>query len=99
MLEHLLGRNPEHMGESRLTDLKRGRVLVAFNRNHSLARDKDEVSKPPVVSCRPPAAELSYGIAKAGAHAAILYTSKFADNAHRARKNQQVEEDANQKIG
>ena len=57
------------MGDSE-GDFKRWGVLVAFNRNHSLARNEDEVGK--LLLChRARGAELSYGVAKAGTHAAI----------------------------
>jgi hypothetical protein len=55
-------------------DFKRGRVLVAFNSKDSLARDEDEIGK--LLLChRARGAKLSYGVAKAGAHAAILYAT------------------------
>ena len=51
-------------------DLKRGRVLVAFNCDHGLSRDVDEVGK--LLLChRSDGAELPYRVAETRAHAAI----------------------------
>lgn len=51
-------------------DLKRGRVLVPFNRDHGLSRDEDEIGE--LLLChRADGAQLSYRVAQAGAHAAI----------------------------
>jgi len=69
ILEDLLKRNTEYAGDPE-SDFQRGGVLVAFNGYDGLARDGDEVGK--FLLChRADGAELSYGVAKARAHAAI----------------------------
>ena len=43
-------------------NLKRGRILVAFNRNNSLARNEDKIGKL-LLRHRPGSPKLSYGVA------------------------------------
>ncbi len=68
-MEDLLKRNTEYVGDPE-SNFERGGVLVAFNGDDGLARDGDEVGKF-LLRHRAGGAELSYGVAKARAHAAI----------------------------